>query len=318
MAKKLPSFETPFETYQATKTIGEGGAGRVYEVVNSSDETFALKCLVPERITSERLKRFKNEIGFCQTQEHVNIIHIIDTGVITVKKTKCPFYVMKKYSGTLRTLMEKMQPHGALPAFSQILDGVEAAHLSGVWHRDLKPENVLWESSDDNLAIADFGIAHFEEDAIYTAVETKNAARMANFRYSAPEQRLRGAEVDKRADIFSLGLILNELFTGEVPQGSGYKRIEEVDTSYSYLDDIVESMIQQSQKKRPVSISEIKKELIGRKNEFIALQRYNELKNQVVRTAEPEEFEPITPIKFDYDNGVLTLFLSDNGERVTF
>jgi serine/threonine protein kinase len=136
---KLPTFDTPFDSYTATDVIGEGGAGRVYAVINSSGEEFALKCLAPERITVERLKRFKNEIVFCQKQNHQNIVKVLDTGAITIKGVKCPFYVMRRYSGTLRKHMGALQPDDALRAFAQLLDGVEAAHLANVWHRDVKP-----------------------------------------------------------------------------------------------------------------------------------------------------------------------------------
>lgn len=310
MAKKLPVFETPFESYSGMQVLGEGGAGRVYEAASSSGDVVAIKCLAPERITSDRQKRFKNEIGFCQRQEHSNIVRVIDTGALFINEVKCPFYVMPRYSGTLRTHMDKLQPNDVLPAFAQILDGIEAAHLSGVWHRDIKPENVLWNEKNNNLAIADFGIAHFEEDEIYTAVETKIAARMANFQYSAPEQRVRGAHVDHRADIFSLGLLLNELFTGNIPQGSGYKRIVEFSPEHEYLDEIVESMIQQTPENRPSSIAEIKKELIGQKNAFISLQRLEVTKNKVVTEVEPPEFEEISITGLDYENGSLTLEFS--------
>jgi len=312
MATKLPSFETPFETYQVTKIIGEGGAGHVYEVTNSSGDILALKCLAPDRVTSERLKRFKNEIGFCQQHNHANIVQVVDTGATSIKGKKCPFYIMERYSGTLRTHMGRMNPEEAMRAFSQILDGVEAAHLAGVWHRDLKPENVLWNDNEKVLVVADFGIAHFEEEEIYTAVETNIAARMANFQYSAPEQRVRGNQIDRRADIFALGLILNELFTGEVPQGAGIKRITDVNAAYGYLDGIVESMIQQKPQNRPDSIEEVKKELIGRKNTFVALQQYDESKKQVVSASTPPEFVPISLIGLDFANGTLTLKLNRN------
>jgi len=104
LAKKQLTFDTPFDTYTSLTVIGEGGAGRVYAVTNNAGETFALKCLAPERISSERLKRFKNEINFCQNHSHPNILKVIDTGVITMEEVKCPFYVMKRYAGTLRTL----------------------------------------------------------------------------------------------------------------------------------------------------------------------------------------------------------------------
>jgi len=309
---KLPSFDTPFDTYCATNVIGEGGAGLVYEVTNSSGETFALKCLAPERVTSERLKRFKNEITFCQKQEHPNIVKVLDTGATTIKNVKSPFYVMRRYPGTLRTHIRELKHEDALRVFVQLLDGVEAAHLWGVWHRDLKPENALWDHREKSLVVADFGIAHFEVEEIYTAVETKETARMANFLYSAPEQRVRGKQVDHRADIYSLGLILNELFTKEVPQGVGFKRIRDINTTYAYIDDIVEPMIQQNPEKRPATIDAIKKELIGRKNAFVALQQYNAATKQVVSKSKPPEFQPISIVSFDYTNRTLSLKLSGN------
>lgn len=309
---KLPPFETPFDSYTSVGVIGEGGAGMVYEVRNSAGETFALKCLAPDRVNADRLKRFKNEIAFCQKQDHPNIVKVLDTGATNLKGVKVPFYVMRRYTGTLRTHMDGLKAGDALQAFSHLLNGVEAAHLSNVWHRDVKPENVLWDRAGASLVLSDFGIAHFEVEEIYTAVETKAAARMANFLYSAPEQRVRGAKVDHRADIFSLGLILNELFTGEVPQGSGFKRVGSVHAEYSYVDDLVDAMIQQDPQKRPQSIEEIKKELIGRKNAFVALQQYEATKKQVVPTGSMVDFEPITLVGLDYSKGMLTLQLSRN------
>ena len=91
-----------------------------------------------------------------------------------------------------------------LPLFSDVLDGVEAAHFLKVIHRDLKPENLLVTMPSRRVVVADFGVAHFEEEDLYTAVETREAERLANFLYSAPEQRARGRDVDCRADVFAL------------------------------------------------------------------------------------------------------------------
>ena len=143
MVKKIIIFDTPFDTYTSTSIIGEGGAGRVHAVTNSTGEDFALKCLAAERISSERLKRFKNEIQFCRRDTHANILKIFDDGATVMKGIKCPFYVMRRFPGTLRTIMSKQSPEDNMLLFSQILNGVEAAHLVGVWHRDLKPENIL-------------------------------------------------------------------------------------------------------------------------------------------------------------------------------
>jgi len=206
--------------------------------------------------------------------------------------------------------MGNIKQDDILPLFSQILNGVEAAHLSGVWHRDLKPENILFDQPENNLLVADFGIAHFEEEEIYTSIETRDSTRMANFQYSAPEQRVRNTKVDHRADIFSLGLILNELFTREILQGAGYKRIANINAGYAYLDELVELMTQQDPANRPEAIEKIKMELIGRRNAFIALQKYDETKNQVVSATDPPDFEPIKIISFDFDPGHLKLKLS--------
>lgn len=310
MAKQLQTFETPFDVYAELGLLGEGGAGRVYEVRNDKGQTFALKCLSPDRITAERRKRFKNEIGFCQSTLHRNIVRVLDTGILSLKGVMCPFYVMPKCKGTLRSLIASTPATQVIALFAQVLDGVEAAHKLDVWHRDLKPENILWDGS--SLVIADFGIAHFEEEAIYTAVETKVASRMANFMYSAPEQRARGASVDRRADVFSLGLILNEMFTHEVPQGAGYRTIGSVAPNFAYLDPIVERMIQSSAERRYQSIDEIKCDLIGHRNAYVAQQRLDEATRQVVASAAPPAFEPLKIVGFDYSGATLVLQLDRN------
>jgi len=96
--------------------------------------------------------------------------------------------------------------------------------LNNVFHRDIKPANIL-QSHDEEIVVADFGIAHFHEEHLRTLVDTHPNERLANFGYSAPEQRKRGSTVDQRADVYALGLILNEMFTRHVPQGSGYADI---------------------------------------------------------------------------------------------
>ena len=220
---------------------------------------------------------------------------------------------MPLYEGSLRDLIKAgISSDKVLHYFSQILDGVEAAHIQAVVHRDLKPENILYAFADNHLVIADFGIARFEEDELYTAVETKDSTRLANFQYAAPEQRSRGAEPDQRADIYALGLILNEMFTGEVPSGTGYKTIAKTASDYEYLDSMVEEMMRQSPGDRIESIEKIKNQLIGRKKEFIMRQRISELKDTVVPVTELDDpliADPPRLVNVDWDRGSLTLFL---------
>ena len=155
---------------------------------------------------------------------------------------------MNYYPETLRILIDKkIENEKILQLFSLILDGIEAAHFQGIYHRDIKPENILYNSLINELVIADFGIAHFNEDFLLTAIETNHSSKLANLRYSSPEQRVKGGTVNHKSDIYSLGLILHEMFTNDVPQGVGFKKISSNSQNYSYLDSIIEKMIQHDQ-----------------------------------------------------------------------
>lgn len=313
-AKQKMTFQTTFASYTEVGIIGAGGSGRILEVVDDSKERWALKLLDPTKATREKSKRFKNEMSFCLKNKHRNIVTVMDHGIFVDGKIAAPFYVMPHYQSSMRKLLESgISSDKVLKFFTDILDGVEAAHLQGVVHRDLKPENILYDTEKAQLLVADFGIAHFEEDELFTAVETKNSARLANFQYAAPEQRSRELRVDRGADIYALGLILNEMFTGQVPYGTKYRTIGQVAPEYAYLDDLVSRMLCQSPGDRFASIEEIKQQLIGRKNEVVSRQRLSELKETVVPVTEIDDpliADPPRLVNVDWDHGKLVLFLS--------
>ncbi len=309
--KKPLIFETTFATFTATEILGEGGAGRVYKASDEAGAVFAVKLLDPAKANKDKLKRFKNELLFGQRNKHSNIITVVDHGIFKDTKKSAPFYVMPYYHASLRSLLpERLDKNNTLTYFAQLLNGVEAAHLQKIVHRDLKPENVLYDQNADALLVADFGVAHFEEEELYTLIETAPNTRLANFQYAAPEQRARGLQVDGRADIYALGLILNEMFTNEVPQGTDYKTIGGVAPEYSYLDELVSAMLRQSPSARPESIEVIKRELIGRRQEFVTRQRISELKGTVVPITDLDDpliADPPRLVDFDWDRGRLTL-----------
>ena len=311
---KQIEFITTFSRFRSIRLLGEGGAGFVYEVKDDNEQRFALKILKKQGITKEKRKRFKNEILFCQRSSHPNIISILDHGIVLDENIPVPFYVMPLYDSSLRNLItDGLKPQFIVPLLSQLLDGVEAAHLQNIVHRDLKPENILFRNSDTQLTLADFGIARFLEEELYTAVETKANDRLANFQYAAPEQRTRGTTIDHRADIFAIGLILNEMFTGQIPQGTGYRTISSVSPDFSYLDDIVAKMIRQIPGDRPNSISDIKQLLKIRGADYVSEQQLSKLKSIVIPASEIDDPLVVTPLKitgFDWSNGLLTLILS--------
>ncbi len=307
-------FETPFTQYTGTDIVGEGGAGRVYKATGDDNNAYAVKLLDSKKATHQNMKRFKNEVNFCSRNRHPNIIAILDSGNVVDGKKDSPFYVMPLYATPLSKLLEVgIPPDKVLYYFSQLLDGIEAAHLLNVVHRDLKPENILYDEAQDRLLVADFGIAHFEAEDLYTDAETSPKDKLANFQYAAPEQRRRGAEVDCRADIYALGLILNEMFTGLVPHGTRYKTIGDVAPAYGYLDDIITEMLIQSVEERTNSIAEVKRQFIGRGVEFARLQRLNELKQTVVPVTDVDDpliNDPPFLRDVNYIRGVLFLDLS--------
>jgi serine/threonine protein kinase len=308
--KKLKRFEGSFDSYSVIRQIGIGGSGTVFEVTDSAGRSLALKLLTVG--TSTKLKRFRNEIFFCLKRVSSAIIEVLDFA-----KTDggSMFYVMPLYTDTLKDRIGAgIQPQEVLELYSRILDGVEAAHLFGVIHRDLKPANLLYAKDTRDVVVADFGIAHFQEEDLHTFIKTDSHDRMGNFQYSAPEQRNPTAEVDARADIFALGLILNEMFTGHVPQGTDYNNIESVAPDFGYLDPLVSLMIKQQPEDRLQSLRAVKEELVGRGNQFIEFQRLDALKNEVVPATQLHDRvvdDPIRAIqKIDYSSGRLALRLN--------
>jgi len=310
MAKATKTYETLIATYTVEGILGEGGAGRVLAVVDDARTQYALKVLAGNRIATERLRRFRNEIGFCKREIHNGIVRIVDDGFIVEGNVKTPFYVMPRFHGTLRKYMvERLPPDEALRVFVKILDAVEAAHLHNVWHRDLKPENILVGPTPLDLVVADFGIAHFSEDQLLTAVETRDDSRLANFAYAAPEQRQRGQTIDHRADLFTLGLMLNELFTSEIPHGKEHKTVASVAPHLGYLDTIIDDLLKQTPAQRLPSVAAIKQQLNARGLEFAVRQKIADDRSAVVPVTTPTSVPDIGFTAFDYKEGHLLITL---------
>lgn len=313
MPKKPLIFETAFGAYVASEQIGQGGAGLVYGGVGPDEKPVAVKILSANAVSADKRRRFKNEIAFLARTRHPNIVELLDHGVETSSGGSRPFYVMPRYTGNFRKVIESdMPPKERFQLFCQLLDGVEAAHLQGAIHRDLKPENVLIDGVSSSVAIADFGIAQFTDDLLITLVETQAHQRLANFQYAAPEQRTRGTHVGAQTDIYALGLMLNELFTGAVPHGTQYKQIGTVMADYGFLDAIVAEMLRQNPNERPNSIAVLKGLIQRYKSEAVTLQRLSAITQTVVPEGsvdDPLAFEPPKLIGAEWNDGRLTLTL---------
>jgi serine/threonine protein kinase len=304
-------LQTAFREYTIDEQIGEGGAGRVFAGTDDAGNAVAIKVL--SQSSADKKRRFKNEIAFLASHKHRNLVSVIDYGVAVTKVVSGPFYVMRRYDASLRSVMaDAVAPDRALQLFSQMLDGVEAAHLVKVVHRDLKPENFLYIKAENLLAVADFGVAAFTEATLQTLVETDPKQRLANFMYAAPEQRRAGQAVSCAADIYALGLMLNELFTRTVPLGTDYRTIEATSKEHGYLDGIVARMIKQTPGDRPQTIAEVKTLIQKYRNEAVSLQRLSAITQTVIPAGEVDEplaHEPPRLIDACWENGILTLVL---------
>jgi serine/threonine protein kinase len=281
--------------------------------VSTIQSPVAIKVLSQHGASADKKRRFKNETAFLARNKHPNIVAVIDHGLAHDDSIAGPFYVMHRYDGNLRDLMKRGVPPGnVLSLFAQILDGVEAAHLQGVVHRDLKPENILWGADTNTLAVADFGIASFTEGLVVTNIETRPTQRLANFQYAAPEQRTAGNSITRAADVYALGLILNEMFTGAVPHGTDYRLISSASKELGFLDAIVAQSIRQDPTERPDTIAAVKGLIQKHQAEAISLQRLSKIQGTVVKADtidDPLAEQPPRLIGFDWDSNQLTLIL---------
>jgi serine/threonine-protein kinase len=196
--------------YRIVRWLGGGGMGRVYEALDTElGEKVALTVL-RAGLSEEAIARFRREVRLTCRIQHKNVARMFDIGEHAGDK----FLTMELVDGEpLSRRVGRPMPWPELKALAeQLCEGLAAAHAAGVIHRDLKPDNVLVEAATGRAVITDFGIARSIDDAGVTQVGTV----VGTPRYMAPEQ-LAGKDVDAHADLFSLGVMLFELATGERP-----------------------------------------------------------------------------------------------------
>jgi len=211
--------------YKISKRIGRGGMGEVYLASDISAGRKAALKLLPTQFTgdAERMKRFQQEARAVAGLNHPNILTIYEVGA----DSSLRYIASELIEGeTLRQRLgrESMQLSEAVEIAIQVAGALAAAHEAGVIHRDVKPENIMLRP-DGYVKVLDFGIAKLAEQEVPVTmakeealllVETNLGSVLGTVRYMSPEQA-RGAHVDRRTDIWSLGVVLYEMVTGHVP-----------------------------------------------------------------------------------------------------
>ncbi len=208
--------------YEFCELLGRGGAGWVFRARQKSlDRPVAIKLLHGRSSgIADAAQRFEREAQLLARLKHPRIVTVYDYGAIDVG----PYLVMEFVPGpTLRDVLRgpRLGYEAAVRIADQICEAVAYAHTMGVLHRDLKPENVLFESHGyaDDLKVVDFGISRLIGDTEPGFHLTKTGFVVGTPFYAAPEQMTPTKAIDARADIFSIGVMLYEMLTGQLPRG---------------------------------------------------------------------------------------------------
>ncbi len=204
--------------YEILGTLGKGGMGIVYRAQDRQlDEVVALKLLRPEALAVDPslLERFKQEIKLARRITHRNVLRTHDFG----EADGTPYISMEYLDGV--TLKDLVHSRGALPlavglsSAKQMCHGLAAAHEMGVVHRDIKPHNMMILPETGDLKIMDFGIARVSSVGPEAGL-TGAGVVMGTPDYMPPEQ-VQGKPADFRSDLYSLSVVLYEIFTGSLP-----------------------------------------------------------------------------------------------------
>ena len=236
--------------------LGKGGMGAVYKARQRGlDRVVAVKILPPEVGRDPAFaERFTREAKALAHLNHPNIVTVFEFGQVD----GLYFLVMEFVDGVnLRHAIQAggLAPQETLAIVPQICDALQFAHDEGVVHRDIKPENILIDKRG-RVKIADFGLAKLlgqETDYQLTAANQV----MGTMRYMAPEQMEGARDVDRRADIYSLGVVFYELLTGQIPMGRFDPPSKKVRVDVR-LDEVVLRAMEREPQRRYQNASEVK------------------------------------------------------------
>ena len=199
--------------YEIQEIIGVGGMAVVYKAYdNIDDRIVAVKILKEEFLQNEEFRRrFKNESKAIAVLSHPNIVKVYDVSF----GDRLQYIVMEYVEGiTLKEYIEQQKVINwkeAVHFVTQILRALQHAHDKGIVHRDIKPQNIML-LQNGNIKVTDFGIARFSRSETRTMTESA----IGSVHYISPEQA-RGEITDDKADLYSVGVVLYEMLTGQLP-----------------------------------------------------------------------------------------------------
>ena len=255
LAAQLPGYELQ-------SCIGRGGMGTVYQAVDRKlGRTVAIKVMDRELAKDPAFaERFAREARALARLNHPHILTVFDFG----ESDGLCWLVTEFVDGmNLRQLLQmgRLPPGEALKLLPQICEALQFAHDHGVVHRDIKPENILLDPCG-RVRIADFGLARLVQREPGSPTLTQTHQALGTPHYMAPEQMSAPAQVDHRADIYSLGVIAYELLTGRLPMGL-FDKPSSAAAVGPAVDEAVLKSLQSAPERRYQKVSEFQKDLAG-------------------------------------------------------
>jgi serine/threonine-protein kinase len=266
--------------YRIIGLLGKGGMGEVYKAEDIKlAQTVALKFL-PDKLEKDKFarERFHAEVRTARQVSHPNVCRVFDIGEIDGRHFLSMEFIDGDDLSSLLRRVGRLPSERAIEIARQLCVGLSAIHHAGILHRDFKPANVIIDSKG-KARITDFGIAGLEEDV------AKDELRVGTPAYMSPEQ-IRGKDVSAKSDIYALGLVLYEIFTGKqafsadtIPELIRKQQSETPTNPSEYvkgIDPLVESVIAQclekNPKDRPISALHVAMALPGGNPMQIALE----------------------------------------------
>lgn len=246
--------------YEVLSLIGRGGMGMVYKVRDTVlEEELALKILLPHFVSDAQVvERFINEVRITRKIAHPNIVRVHDIGSMG----DCLFISMEYVNGeSLRTILDRMGPKGRLTVrqavyiVTQLCIALKYAHRFTI-HRDIKPDNIMI-TPNNHVKLMDFGISKLKDERF----DTDSQEVVGTPIYMAPEQIHHAPNVDGRADIYSMGVVLYELLTGRPPVGMFRPASQVCDEVSPELDAIIMKCLEPDREKRYVNPGELREAL---------------------------------------------------------
>ncbi len=264
--------------FEVVDTLGGGGMGLVYRVRDTlmSGREKALKVILPSLMNSDRARdRFVQEAEIAQGLAHPNIVNTFDLG----EHGGIRFITMELLEG--ESLHEQLQAKKKLPLdktigiIRQVCTALDHAHRTTI-HRDIKPQNIFL-CNDGTVKLLDFGLARAAGSNRFT----QSSMAIGTAVYLAPEQ-LQGHEPTPRSDLYSLGVVLYQCLTGELPMGR-FALPTEVDKSLpEAMDELVDNLLKPQPELRPDTAAQVA-------GEMASITREVEHPREGERTREPEE-----------------------------